>query len=197
MAPVTERDRAVAVTRTRLRLSGGARRIEIGATLRSAIEGAIAARELIGPAQDTLRAVAYRDNTPAERAAREYQIELVAWQLDRAADLAERRLAHLESITTRDDADEELARCAAGVEGTLHWFEYYAWGYDPREDSPLAITPFALFPFQERYIRWLESLVFDRRASGLVEKARDMGATVGAINWVDKRWLFRPGSARC
>src|SRR5262245_16484355 len=123
MASVIDRARAVAVTRTRLRLSGGARRIEIGATLRSALEGAIASRELIGEAQDTLRAQVYRDNTPEERAARDYQIELVAWQLDRAADLAEKRLAHLEAITTRDDADDEIAKCSAGVEGTLHWFE--------------------------------------------------------------------------
>jgi hypothetical protein len=193
MAAVIDRARAIAVTRTRLRLSGGARRIEIGSNLRSALENAIAARELIAPAQEALRAQPFRDNTPEERAAREYQIELVAWQLDRAADLAEKRLAHLEAIATRDDADAELARCAAGVEGTLHWFEYYAWGYDPREDSPLAITPFGLFPFQERYVRWIESLVFDRRASGLVEKARDMGATVGAINWSVKQWRFHDG----
>src|SRR5262245_19073144 len=193
MAPAIDRARAVAVTRTRLRLSGGARRIEIGANLRSALEGAVAARELSGPAQATLRAQPYRDNTPEERAAREYQIELVAWQLDRAADLAEMRLAHLEAITTRDDAEAELARCADGVEGTLHWFEYYAWGQDPREDSPLPVTPFALFPFQDRYIRWIESLVFGRRASGMVEKARGMGATVGAINWIVKQWRFRDG----
>jgi hypothetical protein len=193
MDSVIDRARAVAVTRTRLRLSGGARRIEIGPALRSALDGAIAARELIGPAQDTLRAQVYRDNTPEERAAREYQIELVAWQLDRAADLAEKRLAHLEAITTCDDAEAELAKCGNGVEGTLYWFDYYAWGYDPREDSPLAVTPFGLFPFQDRYVRWIESLVFDRRASGLVEKARDMGATVGAINWIVKQWLLREG----
>jgi hypothetical protein len=193
MAPVIDRRRAVEVTRTRLRLSGGARRIEIGAALRSALEGAIAARELIASAQETLRAQPYRDNTPEERAAREYQIELVGWQLDRAADLAEKRLGHLESITTRDDAEAEIAKCSMGVEGTLHWFEHYAWGYDPREDSPLAIMPFALFPFQVRYVEWLESLVFGRRASGLVEKARDMGATAGAINWIVKQWRFRDG----
>src|SRR5262245_400860 len=137
-----DRRRAVEVTRTRLRLSGGSRRIEVGANLRAALEGAIAARELVGPAQDTLRAQPYRDNTPEERAAREYQIELVAWQLDRAADLAEKRLTLLEMIRTRDDAEAELAKCADGVEGTVHWFEYYAWGYDPREDSPLAVMPF-------------------------------------------------------
>ena len=79
MAPSdSARARAVAVTRTRLRLSGGANRIEIGALLRSALEDAIAARELIGPAQESLRVQPYRDNTPEERAAREYQIELVA-----------------------------------------------------------------------------------------------------------------------
>jgi hypothetical protein len=185
MASVIDRRRAVEVTRTRLRLSAGAHRIEIGAALRGALEGAINARELIEQAQETLWAQPYRDNTAEERAAREYHIELVAWQLNRAADIAEKRLERLEAIMTRDDAEAELAKCADGVEGTVHWFEYYAWGYDPREDSPLAVLPFGLFPFQQRYVEWLESLVFSRRASGLVEKARDMGATVGAINLFD------------
>ncbi len=63
---------------------------------------------------------------------------------------------------------------------------------DPREDSPLSVMPFDPFPFQENYLRWLEELVFGKKTSGLVEKSRDMGATVAALNWCIKHWLFRP-----
>jgi hypothetical protein len=188
------RDRRIRIARARMAIKFPRRRREgIGHALQTALDGAIASRELIGPAQELLREQPYIDNSPVERAAREYQIDLVAWQLNRAADIAQRRLRYIEAIRTRDQIEAENAKCAAGVEGTIHWFDMYAWGYDPRADSPLAVMPFGLFQFQDRYIRWLESLVFAMRASGLVEKARDMGATVGAINWGVKQWRYRPG----
>src|SRR5262245_9192257 len=190
---IKARAREVEIIRSRLRVRFPRKNQGIGHALQSALDTAIAARELIEQTQDTLRRQPYRDNSPEERAAREYQIELVEWQLNRAADLAEQRLAHLDASTTRERVEAEIAKCADGVEVTIYWFEHYAWGLDPREDSPLAVMPFALFPFQDRYARWLESLVFERRASGLVEKARDMGATIGALNWIVKQWLFRKG----
>ncbi len=165
---------------------------EIGPALVAALEAAINARELIAPAQEALRSQAWRDGTEVEKAAREYQIELIAWQLGRAAEIAEKRIRYFERIASPAEIEAENAKCAAD---TLHWFEYYAWGYDPRPDAPLQVMPFALFEFQQRYIAWLESLVFDRRESGLVEKARDMGATVGALNWIVKQWRYRPGFA--
>lgn len=178
----------------RARLVRDYRSVELGSGLVSALEAAAGARDLIGPAQQILRAQPYRDGTDVERAAREYQIDLVEWQLVRAAEIAERRLSYFEQLATEDQIDAELEKCAAGgVEGTIHWFEYYAWGFDPRPDSPLQIQPFGLFGFQDQYICWLESLVFSQRASGLVEKARDMGATVSALNWAIKQWRFRAG----
>ena len=165
----------------------------LGANLESALETAIAARDLIAPAQKLLREQPLRDGTAVERDAREYQIELVAWQLKRAAEIAEKRKAYLEKIITPAEIEAELARCENGVEGTLHWFEYYAWGFDPRPDAPLQVQPLSLFDFQKRYVRWLEGMVFDQRTSGLVEKSRDMGATVIALAWADKQWLFREG----
>jgi hypothetical protein len=158
-----------------------------------ALEAARDARSLIGQSQAAL--IVARDNaeTEIERAAKDYQIHLVEWQLTRAADLAEERLEYLSNLVTETAREAELLRCVDGVEGTIHWFKYYAWGYDPREDAPLKVMPFTLFDFQERYIRWLEKLTFEERTSGLVEKARDMGATVAAINWITKQWRFRPG----
>lgn len=172
-----------------------------GEFLLLALEAARDARGLIGEAQSPLVAARDRAQTDLERRAKQYQIDLVEWQLTRAADIAEARLEHLSKIKTPQDVEAELALCADGVEGTIHWFNYYAWGYDPREDSPLKVMPFGVyadslgreFGFQERYLRWLESLTFDERTSGLVEKARDMGATVGAVDWVVKQWRFRDG----
>lgn len=181
---------------TRLRSmfpQGEAPRHEHGEALMLALEAAKNARTLIGEAQASLVSARDSAETEVERDAKQYQIDLVAWQLNRAADSAEERLAHLATIKTPEDAAAELEKCAAGVEGTIHWFKYYAWGYDPREDAPLKVMPFTLFDFQERYVRWLEALTFEARTSGLVEKARDMGATVAAINWVTKQWRFRPG----
>lgn len=165
----------------------------IGDRLRSALETSAAARDLIADAQELVRSQPFRDHTEIEFRAREYQAELIAWQLTRAAELAEERLRYFDLIQTPQQIDAELKRCADGVDGTLHWFKYYAWGFDPRPDAPLQVMPFALFEFQERYIAWMESLVFNQRASGLVEKARDMGATVGALNWIIKQWRFRSG----
>ena len=165
----------------------------MGDRLRSALDTVIAARDLIADAQAIVRSQPLRDGTAAERAAREYQVELIGWQINRAADIAEKRLAYIEAIQTPEQIEAELKKCADGIEGTLHWFEYYAWGYDPRPDAPLQVMPVSLFEFQTRYITWLERLVFEQRESGLVEKARDMGATVVAVGWTDKQWLFRPG----
>lgn len=156
----------------------------------------IAARDsitLIPEAQAALVLAHDRAENDIERNAKQYQINLVEWQLVRAAEIAAERLEYLSRIRTPADAAAELEKCARGIEGTLHWFHYYAWGYDPREDAPLKVMPFMLFEFQERYIRWLENLTFEERTSGLVEKARDMGATVAAINWITKQWLFRDG----
>lgn len=163
---------------------------QIGPALRGALEAAISSRDLIEAAQSSIRSQPLRDGSDTERAAREYQIDLVAWQIDRAAEIGQERLSYIEAIQSPQQIQDEIDKCAAD---TIHWFKYYAWGFDPRPDAPLQNQPFVLFDFQSEYIKWLESLVFDQRASGLVEKARDMGATIGALNWVCKQWRFRDG----
>lgn len=166
-----------------------------GERLLYALETARAARALIEPAQAVLRAQPYKDSSEAEKEARAYQLELIEKQLNRAADLAEKRLAHLATIQTQEDADAENAKCANGLEGCLYWFEHYAWGYDPRPTAPLNDMPLGLFEFQERYVAWLFNLIFERRQSGLTEKARDMGATVVALLFFVWCWLYVAGFA--
>jgi hypothetical protein len=160
--------------------------------LRLALEACKDARALIPLEQEKTRALIDAAGCETERAFRRYQFDLVKLQIERAAEASETRLAVLDSLKSEADFEHEREKCAAGVEGTIHWFEMYAWGFDPRDDSPLQVMPFYPFEFQRNYLRWLETLVFEKRTSGLVEKARDMGATVGALNWTVKQWLFRP-----
>ncbi|MEK7856063.1 MAG: hypothetical protein AAB288_08235, partial [Acidobacteriota bacterium] len=153
------------------------RKPEIGEALLSALEDAIGSRSKIAAEQDKLRELLAEETDPERQAGRQYQIDLVAWQLNRAADFAEKRLKHLQTIRTSDDVDHELERCRRDKH---HWYDMYAWGFDPRHDSPLNIVPFSLFEFQKRYVDWLDYIVFRTRQSGVVPKSRDMGATEGA-----------------
>lgn len=154
--------------------------------LESAIENCIAARSLIEPEQTKLQPLI--DSAPDEITlqARLYQRDLVAWQLNRAADTALERKVYLSAIS---DRVAELAKCKADV---LHWFKYYAWGFDPRPDAPLSVMPLTPFPFQERYILWVDNLVFTLRSSGVAEKSRDMGATVLSLGISVHHWRFLP-----
>ena len=53
--------------------------------------------------------------------------------------------------------------------------------------------PFAPFPRQKDLIQWMNELVFFQRNSGLVEKARDEGATETIVRWGTYHWLNTPG----
>jgi hypothetical protein len=160
--------------------------------LREALSTCVNARPLILLEQENTRALIEAAENETERDFRCYQFDLIKLQIERAAEAAEARLALFDSLKSEADYAREVEKCRNGVEGTIYWFEMYAWGFDPRDDSPLQVMPFYPFEFQRNYLRWLETLVFEKRTSGLVEKARDMGATVGALNWTVKQWLFRP-----
>jgi hypothetical protein len=125
-----------------------------------------------------------------EREAREYQIWYVTQHLTRASRLARERLAHFATIKTQADADAENARCAADK---AHWFKYYAWGYDPRARSPLSVVPFELYPRQAELVNWMDNCVFNERSSGIIEKARDEGATEIGVRWGIHNWRYREG----
>lgn len=167
--------------------------VQIGAlpdSLIPALKRAKESRDLIASSQETIYELLEGIEDEIEQNARLYQIDLIEWQLTRAADIAEKRLDYLAEIKTQDAIDTELALCATDP---AHWFEMYAWGVDPRPDAPLSLMPFGLFSFQERFIEWLDFITYTKRMSGVVEKARDMGATETVLRWMLHNWLFREG----
>jgi hypothetical protein len=156
----------------------------------TALHQCIAARQTIPAEQKKIAALIKKARNETEREAREYQKDLVAWQLNRAADVAQKRLKYLDGIKNRK---RELEKIADGAEGAIHWFEYYAWGFDPRADSGLATVPLSPFERQKEFIAWLEDMVFIQRSSGVAPKSRDMGATVIACDWSALKWLVVSG----
>lgn len=135
---------------------------------------------------------------PIEVDAYAWRKDYITKQVQRAARAARERKAYLATLLTEDDWADEWERCADGLDGLKHWFKMWAWALDPRADY-MPMQPFVPFgayeddeaTFQWEYIVWLHETTFDRRASGLVEKSRDMGATLGWILWATWCWLFR------
>jgi hypothetical protein len=156
--------------------------------LRASLEACAAARAFIPEELEKARELAAAAEGEIERAAYLWQGDVTRLQIETAARVAEERMRRLNSLRTEGDFERERRKCAAD---TLHWFRFYAWGYDPR--AVLKVQPFYPFPRQEDYIRWLDDTVIRRRKSGVVEKARDMGATVGALDWTAHKWLFVSG----
>jgi hypothetical protein len=158
--------------------------------LRASLEACLDAQKLIPAERERARGLIASAKTDVERRFREYASQVALKRIEIAAGVAEERLRLLDSLRSEADYRRELEKCRNGSDGTLYWFQNYAWGYDPR--SPVRVAPFYPFPNQERYLRWLDETVHVRQTSGLVEKSRDEGATVGALNWCVKQWLLRP-----
>jgi hypothetical protein len=156
-----------------------------GHHLTAALETAAAARDLIPSEQEKILPLVNAAANDVERAAREYQFDLIRWQLTRSAEIAEERIRYFEAL---QDFDAENTKCA---DDTAHWFKYYAWTVDPRCPA-LAVMPLELFEFQERYVEWLDRITFEWQACGVVEKSRTMGATETALRWMLKQWRYRP-----
>ncbi len=158
--------------------------------LNEALDRASKATRWIEPEQKRLKVLLAEAKNETEIRTREYQLRYVEKYLTRAEDIAKRRQAYLAQIETDEDVETELEKVRGDI---LHWFEMYAWGYDPRARTPLSIIPFALFPKQREYVQWLDNMVFHRRASGIVEKSRDEGATETTVRWGVYHWLYREG----
>lgn len=136
---------------------------------------------------DRLRERIGKARNEVERGALEWKVEAVTFQITEAARVAEIRLRLFDSLKTEGDKEAERER----AKDTLYWFKNYAWGYDPR--SALKVRPFYPYPRQEQYLLWLDETVIERQTSGVVEKSRDEGATVGALDWIAHKWLDIPG----
>jgi hypothetical protein len=161
--------------------------------LATALQNCINARKLIPKEQKIIDTLIKKAESDTEYQARCYQRDLIAWQLNRAADTAQERVAHLSKIVTYKHEQAEKKKIADGPEGAIYWFKYYAWAFDPRPDSPLALMPLVLFPFQENYIRWLEETIFIYRKGGLAEKCRDMGLSLVTVDWIVLKWATIKG----
>lgn len=102
---------------------------------------------------------------------------------------------------------ERLARLQKNPEHIAGAFEYYRtrpvefiedWccTYDPRnaEKNLPTVMPFILFQRQKELVEFVYSCIKDSE-SGLLEKARDMGATWTFSAFSVWLWLFKPGAA--
>jgi hypothetical protein len=158
--------------------------------LKDALEYAASCEQFIVPEQERLYKLLAEAKSDVERAAREYQIEYVEKYLKRAADLARKRLAYLKTLKTQEDFEAENEKCAVDK---VHWFQMYAWGYDPRARTPLSTVPFELYPRQQDLLHKLDEVVFEKRTSLLIEKARDEGATEECVRWGVHCWRYAKG----
>lgn len=107
----------------------------------------------------------------------------------------ERRLKILQSVG--DDQKKQAALIGHYKYDPIRFMNDWGMTFNPRNagsKDKLSHMPFKLFPKQEELVRFIVSCMDDKE-SGLIEKARDMGATwvCGAISvWL---WLFRDGSS--
>lgn len=122
--------------------------------------------------------------------AREFQIWYVERYLTRAADIAQTRIDYFRSLVSEDQIKAEIELCRGSKE---HWFRFYAWGYDPRARTPLSDIPFELYPRQVELVETLDDVVFTRKTSLAIEKARDEGATELIVRWGIHCWMYREG----
>jgi hypothetical protein len=143
--------------------------------LLTAFNDCIAARRLIPQEQSRIALLIKSAESDARRAYLEWQHDHVKWYIERASQSARlRRINHLK-INAEQQKQEELARCANGIDGLLYWMKMYAWTLDPRMPA-LPVVPFYPFKFQEDDLRWVHSLLVEQ-ADGVFDKSREQGAT--------------------
>lgn len=119
----------------------------------------------------------------------EYRKYELSYLVNRSAEAARERIAHLEELNTPAKIRIEKQRCE---DDTHYWFKWYAWTADPR-NTMLWAVPFIPFDYQTKFIDWLEKLVFKLKTNGLNDKSRDMGATWTVICLMAKHWLMPKG----
>lgn len=161
--------------------------------LYSALEVCVAGRADIKPLQDKFWQMADQAKNQIERDARLWQRDSVKWRIEAAAKGAENRLKLLSKLRTEGHFKDELKKCANGKKGAVRYFQYWAWGFDPRPLIHLSIVPLIPFKNQIGLLGWLEDTVFGSQESGLIEKSRDEGATLVCVNWCVLKWLTVSG----
>lgn len=115
-----------------------------------------------------------------------------SWNTDYSTELRQ-RIDDMRFIANNPERIKPLL--AYYRQNPIAWIEDWCITYDPRNDSPKPkIMPFVLFPRQKDFVKFLQSCLKDR-SGGLVEKARDMGATWLCCAFSVWMWLFEPGAA--
>lgn len=105
-----------------------------------------------------------------------------------------KRIKHLKLLL----ADENIRAAAVavyrnGAEGCIDFINDWCVTYDPRKKDPEPkLMPFLLFPRQEDLVHFLWECYRDGE-DGLIEKARDMGATWVCVCFSIWLFLFYPG----
>lgn len=95
----------------------------------------------------------------------------------------------------RDDDNYRRAAYLIYANDPVAWINDWCVTYDPRAKSPKPkVMPFILFPKQEEFVLFLMDCL-DNGEDGLIEKARDMGATWVACAFSVWALLFRDGAA--
>lgn len=118
------------------------------------------------------------------------RIEAIEADVQRAVSEAAFRKEHGD----RASHEKELKKCANGVEGLLHWFDHWAWTFDPRliAENKVPYVRFKPWPKQREFLRFLHARVTANRP-WLLEKSRDQGATYLLCGFAIWAWLFIPG----
>lgn len=109
-------------------------------------------------------------------------------------------LRKAESVEQTASHEAEIARCGRDADGVVHWFNKYAWTYDPRligkkdaEGNSLSpYVPFTLWPRQVELVHFLWDRL-DANEEWLLEKSRDTGASYVCCGFALNRWLFAEG----
>ena len=116
----------------------------------------------------------------------------VAWQPDYTAEF-NRRTRQI--LRLRKDSDMRHKVMAFYANNPVQWINDYAITYNPRNSGDMPkLMPFVLFDKQVEFIEFLMACLADKE-SGLVEKARDMGATWLCCAFSVWLFLFMPYSA--
>jgi hypothetical protein len=104
--------------------------------------------------------------------------------------LRAKRIERAENTQLADkDPEFKAALIERARRDPVFFFNQFAWTYDPRPEAKPNNFPFLTFPFQDDYIRELESAfngVYDLHT----DKSRDMGASWMVLTWIVYKWRF-------
>ena len=116
-------------------------------------------------------------------------------EAERALEWAKKRRHVLKSCESPFGRELEKKKCAFSIEGLLHWFDYWAYTFDPRPSAATSINCFIPYEFQRDALTRLWSWIFEKHEDGIVAKSRDMGISWLTCGFAVYCYLFAPKSA--